>query len=320
MQSITLITALAALITSGNAKTIGILLGKDQPITTFLPNNMFAERGDILEFRFHMGWHRIVQASADKPCFPTPGGFYSNDVKASLSSDPFISSTAFQVTVNDTEPIYIYDGMGDNCKDGLVAIVNPKSDKDLADYIAASAKVDTVVSPWDLAVGGQMVTIPRVPADAPTSSTPASESSAQPSTTSTPTIISGATPSANPPVSSSASSSSSCDSSSIQSTTTSDAPISSSTTDCITTTSEPIVSASSSSSSSSIEEVVTATITTDCITTTPGPTTFASLVPTPSNGTIVGTSTPTVPVTAGANKASIGLGFVSLAVAVALIL
>lgn len=64
-------------------------------------------------------------------CFPLPGGFYSGDIKASLSNDTLISSTAFHVTINDTEPIYLYDGII-TAKEAQLLLLIPSPRKILA--------------------------------------------------------------------------------------------------------------------------------------------------------------------------------------------
>jgi len=59
----------------------------------------------------------------------------------------------FKVTVNSTDPIYYYCSVGMHCANGMVAAVNPATDKTVASFKTAS-KGKTSKRPTGAPYGG----------------------------------------------------------------------------------------------------------------------------------------------------------------------
>ncbi|KAK3695100.1 hypothetical protein B0T22DRAFT_93477 [Podospora appendiculata] len=98
----------------------------------FTPNTSYAKVGDILRFNFYPGGHTVVRAAFKFPCTPyeyintLQKGFYSGTSynPQVISSDP----PHFDVTVNDTQPIFFYCSAPNSCdKEHMIGVVNPNA-------------------------------------------------------------------------------------------------------------------------------------------------------------------------------------------------
>lgn len=95
----------------------------------------------------------VVLGDFDKPCAPANHGFFSGFVPVPVGS---ISDQVFKVTVNHTDPMFIYcsQGNGNHCPRGMVAAINPSGNKTLSAY-AQNAIGRAIFSPFpDEAFGG----------------------------------------------------------------------------------------------------------------------------------------------------------------------
>jgi len=160
------------------AKTIAIQVGEGG--LKYAPNSTTAAVGDILEFQFVASTHNVVQGAFNTPCSV---GNITNGFAA-----PFVNVTAvgtheaYQVTVNNTDPIWYYCSVTGHCQDGMVGVVNPpdaSTGKTLAAY-AAGAKASNK-SVTASAVGGKLVNVTSTNATA-TSSSGSSATSSQAAT------------------------------------------------------------------------------------------------------------------------------------------
>ncbi|KAH6884420.1 Cupredoxin, partial [Thelonectria olida] len=132
------VAILSVLAAGASAATHKIEVGKGG--LTFNPDTVKAAKGDVVEFHFDSN-HNVVAGNFKKPCNPlSSGGFFSGD----LPSD---DNTVFSVTINNTEPIFYYCGVGDHCQDGMVGVINQGSDETLDDYKSAAEKASSNVSP-----------------------------------------------------------------------------------------------------------------------------------------------------------------------------
>ncbi len=82
----------------------------------FTPDTLTAVKGDIIEFTFVAG-HSVERSTFSDPCNPvSTGAIYSGFPSA---------SNMFTVTVNDTNPMWLYCSQISHCQSGMVMVVNP---------------------------------------------------------------------------------------------------------------------------------------------------------------------------------------------------
>ncbi|KAJ7349148.1 hypothetical protein DFH08DRAFT_743009 [Mycena albidolilacea] len=134
-------------------------------VIAYTPNQVTANVGDVIQFVFKQKNHTITRSTLASPCSPLVGagafdsGFVPVDAAA---TDNFRLA---QLTVEDTNPIWIYCRQAGHCAQGMVFAVNP-GDKFAAFQAAATGSASASAAP--------SATV------APTASAP---SSAAPSTT-----------------------------------------------------------------------------------------------------------------------------------------
>ncbi|KAJ6112308.1 Cupredoxin [Penicillium sp. IBT 18751x] len=88
---------------------------------TFSPDTLTVSPGDKVEFHFYPGNHSVTQASFANPCHPlNDASVFSGFVPTSGESNMI-----FTLTVNDTNPIWLYCAQVGHCQAGMVAVINP---------------------------------------------------------------------------------------------------------------------------------------------------------------------------------------------------
>lgn len=148
--------ALSMLAMQAQAKTVTVGVGKGG--LKFDPDNIKADKGDMIEFHFYPQQHNVVLGNKDKACTPaTSGGFYSGTMKVDSGST---GKQVFQVMVNSTDPMYIYCGVAKHCENGMTAIINPKADADVKSWASAAASADASINPSGDAFGGKVADAP----------------------------------------------------------------------------------------------------------------------------------------------------------------
>jgi plastocyanin len=118
MHSVISLVSLLTLITAAAATTHDILVGNAG--TQYSPNSTTAAQGDTVVFHFYPGNHNVVQGDFNQPC-STSGGFYSGFV----DSESGATAQTFTITINDTNPIWIYCSQQEHCQLGMVMVINP---------------------------------------------------------------------------------------------------------------------------------------------------------------------------------------------------
>jgi plastocyanin len=104
----------AAADVSGAVHTVEV--GEDS--FTFKPDTLTAKAGDLIQFKVYPT-HSLARSAFDSPCQPMTGaasiwsGFSSNE------------NTFFTVTVNDTQPIWLYCAAPTHCELGMAMVINP---------------------------------------------------------------------------------------------------------------------------------------------------------------------------------------------------
>lgn len=90
----------------------------------FSPDSVTAKPGEKVQYIFNPIAHGVVQSSFDKPCQPINDSAISSGIM-SVQSD--IGSMTFEITVNDTNPIWIYCPQTtlSHCQSGMSMVINP---------------------------------------------------------------------------------------------------------------------------------------------------------------------------------------------------
>jgi len=114
------------------SKTFDVQVGGPNGTLVFSPTALSAAVGDQVIFHFNPKNHSVFQSSFASPCGLKEGGFASpfHPVAANSSVD---SRPTFTVTVNDTDPVWIYCAQAANtaashCGQGMVFAINCPSD------------------------------------------------------------------------------------------------------------------------------------------------------------------------------------------------
>ncbi|KAI6783410.1 uncharacterized protein J7T54_004437 [Emericellopsis cladophorae] len=147
----TFIAAAAMLLSVARADTITITAKADN---TFEPNNVQADEGDMVEFRFARGNHSVVTGLYEFPCAPLDmgSGFFSGFVDTTDDE----ADKLFRVRINNTEPIAFYSSVDGQCADGMVGMINADDDHTLDDYRSRAEAVASSISPRNGPYGGEL--------------------------------------------------------------------------------------------------------------------------------------------------------------------
>jgi hypothetical protein len=89
----------------------------------YSPNVTTAAVGDTVVFHFWPGPHDVVQGDYNSPCNPAKGAFYSGFISPDGASGE--AGKVFTITINNTDPIWIYCSETAHCQNGMVAVINP---------------------------------------------------------------------------------------------------------------------------------------------------------------------------------------------------
>ncbi|KAG9024968.1 hypothetical protein FS837_005130 [Tulasnella sp. UAMH 9824] len=102
----------------------------------YTPNQVMADVGDILSFHFQFNNHTVTQSSFDAPCAPLAGGFDSGFMPVAMEATEF---PVYNVTVQTTDPIWIYCRQVSHCGMGMVFAANaPQTGKTFDAFLAAA--------------------------------------------------------------------------------------------------------------------------------------------------------------------------------------
>ncbi len=143
---------------TAEATTFDIDVGAEGALL-FSPETLTASVGDTLNFHFYPLNHSVVQSSFSAPCEPLTSG---DDNSSEVIFSGFFpvsdgqSEQMFSVTVNTTDPIWLYCGQASHCQTGMSMVVNPASsgDNTLETYKAAAGGVQAARSPSTGPAGG----------------------------------------------------------------------------------------------------------------------------------------------------------------------
>lgn len=108
----------------------------------FDPDTLKADKGDTIEFSFYPRNHSVAESTFDKPCQPLDNGIFSG----------FFGTTeqqkqTFTVTLDNTDPKWLYCSYGNHCQDGMVMVINAPQGKSLGTYKANSVSTQSGSQP-----------------------------------------------------------------------------------------------------------------------------------------------------------------------------
>jgi len=147
----------------------------------FLPDTIYAQIGDTIEFDWATPQHSVTEGTYQSPCKPKTGGIYSGFL------DP---TKTFTITLNNTEPVWVYCSVSGHCQSGMVMVINPPSTSQSLDgYRAGAANVQAAAQPSALA-GGVVASVGAASSSS-TSAAASSGTATASSTSSTPTSGAG---------------------------------------------------------------------------------------------------------------------------------
>ncbi|RPD59171.1 Cupredoxin [Lentinus tigrinus ALCF2SS1-7] len=135
-------SAPSASTTSTHVVTVGM-----NGVLAFSPDNLSANVGDTVTFRFSAKNHTVTQSSFAKPCAPLGessanglAGFDSGFMPVAANASDF---PEFTITVNDTAPIWVYckqTNPASHCQQGMVLAINAPATGNTFDAFLANAK------------------------------------------------------------------------------------------------------------------------------------------------------------------------------------
>lgn len=106
------------------AKIIPVAVGGAQDV--FVPNQVTAAAGDIIQFQFSNGNHTVTQSAEDQACVPlqqtNPAAIHSGHVPF---EDGQQEVGTFNMVVQNTDTMFLYCATGPHCQEGQVMVVNP---------------------------------------------------------------------------------------------------------------------------------------------------------------------------------------------------
>ncbi|THW57727.1 hypothetical protein D6D20_07747 [Aureobasidium pullulans] len=149
---VALTTATSSSSSTAAASTQVVLVGYNSH--EFHPNNLTAKAGDLIVFQFVAQGHTVVQANFEQPCIPRDtyhrdrstffsGWYNGSDV---LSDNP----PTWNLTVNDTKPIFFYCSRLDSClKNNMIGSINQNGTQSLQDQLDSIQKATVMLQPGD---------------------------------------------------------------------------------------------------------------------------------------------------------------------------
>lgn len=119
-QASCLLTSLCALAFAQS--TIDVDVGEGGLV--YKPSTVTAAPGSAVNFHFYPGDHSVAQSNYDSPCMPSgPGAIWSGFINPSSGSGE--ANMMFTITINNTDPIWIYCAQDQHCESGMAMVINP---------------------------------------------------------------------------------------------------------------------------------------------------------------------------------------------------
>ncbi|GAB1319404.1 hypothetical protein MFIFM68171_09614 [Madurella fahalii] len=127
----------------------------------FDPAEIRGHMGDVIEFRFWPRNHSVVAGDFENACQPLEdGGFFSGFFPTALDT---VNDRVFRVTITHDNPVPIYcsQNNGQHCKNGMVAVINPRDSgsQTLNAYRRLASEAGNATSPSGGHFGGEIVQV-----------------------------------------------------------------------------------------------------------------------------------------------------------------
>jgi len=175
-------TSKASSTTAAAANGVQTIVAGQGGNLAYSPNSVTAPVGSIVEFQFAGPGHTVTSAAFDSPCVGNSSSIFSGVIGSGGASN--IASNTFQITINDTNPIWFYCAIPTHCQAGMVGVINPPaSGNTLQTFQSNAKKAGTSFTPSTVQGG----IVGPAKAATPPSSSSSSSTSASSSPTKTPT-------------------------------------------------------------------------------------------------------------------------------------
>lgn len=106
------------------SKDITVGVGNKNGDLIFNPDEITAEEGDMIHFKFWPKNHSVAQSTFAAPCEPMENGFWSGFVNTTDNEKAADTTFIYEVT-NASAPIWFYCTQGQHCQGGMVGVINP---------------------------------------------------------------------------------------------------------------------------------------------------------------------------------------------------
>ncbi|KAL2130101.1 hypothetical protein VTI74DRAFT_6902 [Chaetomium olivicolor] len=135
---------------SSGPATIMIAVGANGHV--FTPNEAKANVGDIIQFNFYPGGHRVARAEFGWPCIPyeyanvNKPGFYTGIFEPQVVSN---NPPNAKVRVNDTDPIFYCAAPGSCVDYHMIGVINPNATQTLDAQLEAAKNATYQLAPGE---------------------------------------------------------------------------------------------------------------------------------------------------------------------------
>ncbi|KIW04749.1 uncharacterized protein PV09_04475 [Verruconis gallopava] len=102
----------------------------------FSPESLVVSPGNKVVFEFYPGGHAVAQSSFQAPCVPQDA---SSIFSGFIDSSSGPASKVFTLTVNSTDPIWLYCPQVGHCQAGMVGVINPPANGQTLDQYRLAA-------------------------------------------------------------------------------------------------------------------------------------------------------------------------------------
>ncbi|KAI8932626.1 hypothetical protein NX059_010124 [Plenodomus lindquistii] len=156
----------------GMVATHVIQVGGSNGTLTFLPNNVQAAPGDLVQFQFNPKNHSVVQSTFDNPCVPIQNimpnktdAFFSGYMPTNATAAAAGQALTYTIRVKDEKPVWFYCSQGMHCQAGMVGAINaPASgNKTVEAFTALAANAPENLTPGAAAGSGSAGNTPTSP-------------------------------------------------------------------------------------------------------------------------------------------------------------